>query len=207
MRNLNHSFLQSALVCGLLFLFSCTNENATQQIVPVENSKAVAEHLAGPFPFYKNIEIRPGLNFEVVSWGKGVDSLGGYLVLMSDSTRNNFKSLSDERQGIITDAWNMDLDNDGNPEIYVQVKSKTNVLDLNVFEYAGGGFNKISFPGLGSSLKKNYAGNDEFTIKKGDLFRSFPMVNPSDSTIKPGTIKTVQYRLSGNSFSISEVKE
>lgn len=205
MKNLNYKMVNSALIGGLLFLFSCTNN--PEQIVPLNNSKVVAEHLAGPFPFYKNIVIRPGLNFEVVSWGKGLDSIGGYLILMSDSTKNKFKSLSDERNGIVTDAWNMDLDNDGNPEIYVQLKSKTNVLDLNVFEYAGGGFNKISFPGLSSSLKKNYAGNDEFTIKSGDLFRSFPVVNPSDSTIKPGSIKTIQYRLSGNSFSSYEVKE
>ncbi|MCD0490654.1 hypothetical protein LPB86_20620 [Pedobacter sp. MC2016-14] len=205
MKNLNYKMVNSALVGGLLFLFSCTNN--PEQIVPLNNSKVVAEHLAGPFPFYKNIVIRPGLNFEVVSWGKGVDSIGGYLILMSDSTKNKFKSLSDERNGIVTDAWNMDLDNDGNPEIYVQLKSKTNVLDLNVFEYAGGGFNKISFPGLSNSLKKNYAGNDEFTIKSGDLFRSFPVINPSDSTIKPDSIKTIQYRLSGNTFSSSEVKE
>ncbi len=197
---------QSLLLVGLLFLFSCTSDNP-QKIIQLNNTKSAAEHSSGTFPFYKDIAIRPGLNFEVLSWGKGVDSIGGYLVLMSDSTRNNFKSLSDERKGIITDAWNMDLDNDGNPEIYVELKNRKNFFDLNVYEYTGGGFQKISFPGLSSSMKKNYAGNDKFTIKNGDLFRSFPVVNPADSTIKPGTIKTVKYTLSGNSFSMSEVKE
>ena len=60
---------------------------------------------------------------------------------MSDSVKNNYKSETLERNGIITDAWNMDLDNDGNPEIYIQLLSKEHVLDLNVFEFAGGDFN------------------------------------------------------------------
>ena len=161
----------------------------------------------GQFPFYKDIQIRPGLNFEVVSWGKGVDSVGGYLVLLSDSLKNNYKSLSNEREGIITDAWNMDMDNDGNPEIYIELLSQKNVSDLNVFEYSGGSFNKITFPGLSSNMKKIYAGNDKFTIKEGELYRSFPIVNPRDTSEKAGDIKRIKYRLSGNSFSPSEVKE
>ena len=161
----------------------------------------------GQFPFYKDIQIRPGLNFEVVSWGKGVDSVGGYLVLLSDSLKNNYESLSNEREGIITDAWNMDMDNDGNPEIYIELLSQKNVSDLNVFEYSGGSFNKITFPGLSSNMKKIYAGNDKFSIKEGELYRSFPIVNPRDTSEKAGDIKRIRYRLSGNSFSPSEVKE
>ncbi len=56
-------------------------------------------------------------------------------------------------------------------------------------------------------MKKNYVGNDKFTIKNGDLFRSFPVVNPADTAIKPGALKTIVYRLNGNSFSADEVKQ
>ena len=175
---------------------------------PITASKVpVATAAKGQFPFYKDIQIRPGLNFEVVGWGKGVDSVGGYLVLLSDSLKNNYKSLSNEREGIITDAWNMDMDNDGNPEIYIELLSKTNVLDLNVFEYSGGSFNKITFPGLSSNMKKIYAGNDKFSIKEGELYRSFPIVNPRDTSETAGELKVIRYRLSGNNFSPSEVKE
>lgn len=198
--------LKPCLLVSALLLFSCTNDNPEKHI-ELSASKAPAEKQSNPFPFYRNISIRPGLHFEVVSWGKGVDSLGGYLILMSDSTRNDYKSLSNERKGIITDAWNMDLDNDGNPELYIELLSKRNVRDLNVYEYSRGGFQKINFPSLSSSLKKHYAGNDKFMIKNGSLFRTFPMVNPADSTQKPGAIKTLQYKLNGNSFSSSEVKE
>lgn len=197
---------QSLFIAGLLLLAACGDEKAAK-VSAVKPDEAGLKKAAGQFPFYKNIEIRPGINFEVVSWGKGADTVGGYLVLMSDTLRNNYRSLSNEREGVVTDAWNMDLDNDGDPEIYVQLLSDKNRSDLNVFEYSGGNFNKITFPGLSSSLKKNYGGNDRYTIKNGDLFRSFPLVNPQDSTEKTGTLKMVQYRLSGNNFSVSEVKE
>lgn len=170
---------------------------------PVQKEEKVVETKEpNPFSFYKSIEIKPGYYFEVVSWGKGVDSVGGFLILMSDSTKNKYKSISVEREGIITDAWNLDLDNDGNPEIYVQTLVRKNVADVNVYEF-GGDFNKISFPGISSM--KGYKGDDKFFVKNGDLFRSVPVVQ-TDSGKTTTLVKTLKYRLSGNSFSSSEVK-
>jgi hypothetical protein len=205
MKFINYLSRQPFLWSGLLLLASC-NGGSSEKLPGANAVEASAKKQPGQFSFYKNIEIRPGISFEVVSWGKGSDSIGGYLVLRSDTLRNSYKSLSNERDGIITDAWNMDLDNDGDPEIYIELLSKKNVLDLNVYEYSGGSFNKITFPGLSSNLKKNYGGNDKYTIRNGDLFRTFPLVNPKDSTQKAGELKIVQYKLSGNSFSTAEVK-
>jgi len=193
-----YTLLHLLCITGMLFCFACTEDK------PKEVATAPAIASKNPFPFYKDIEVKPGLNFEIVSWGKGVDSIGGYQILMSDSIRNNYRSAAVDRKGIITDAWNMDLDNDGNPELYIQLLSKKNVSDLNVFEYAGSDFNKISFPSLSANQKKGYTGNDKFFIKNGDLFRSFPAKDVADST--KTVTKTYQYRLSGNSFSTSEVK-
>lgn len=192
-----------------LLLFSCGNQQ-TQQISGTATSPdtvAAAKKAPGQFPFYKDIVVKPGLHFEVVSWGKGVDSIGGYLILMTDSVKNRFNSFSYERKGIITDVWNMDLDNDGNPEIYIELLSKKNVLDLNVLEYSGGEFRKISFPPLSSNAKKTYGGNDKFFIKNGNLFRSFPVVNSTDTAVKNGTQKILMYQFSGNSFSVADVKQ
>ncbi|MET3113616.1 hypothetical protein AAKU52_001344 [Pedobacter sp. CG_S7] len=199
--------LKPLLLAGsLLFLLSCADENSPKAVSQGSNQPEVKEQV-NPFPFYKNITVRPGFNFEVLSWGKGVDTLGGYLILMSDSAKNDFKSLSNERNGIITDAWNMDLDNDGNPELYIEFLSKQNVRDLNVYEYSRNVFQKINFPSLSSRIKKNYGGKDKFFIKNGDLFRSFPIVNTEDTTQKTGALKILQYKLSGNSFSVDEVKD
>ncbi|MFP5079827.1 hypothetical protein [Pedobacter sp. JCM 36344] len=203
MRSIKYIFSACGFVAALFLMTSCGDDkgsvNLTQQnVTPVKKDQ---------FPFYKEIQIRPGLNFEVVSWGKGVDSVGGYLVLLSDSLKSNYKSLSNEREGVVTDAWNMDMDNDGNPEIYIELLSRKNVSDLHVFEYSGGSFNKITFPGLSNNMKKIYDGNDKFTIKEGELYRSFPIVNPRDTSEKAGDLKLIKYRLSGNNFSPSEVKE
>jgi len=196
-------FLKPFLLAGsLLFLLSCAQDTPPKDVAP---GGSVTEVQANPFPFYKDISVRPGLNFEVLSWGKGVDSVGGYLILMTDSAKNDFKSVSNEREGIITDAWNMDLDNDGNPEVYIELKSNKDMLDLNVFEYSRNGFQKITFPGLSSSLKKIYQGKDKFFMKNGDLFRSFQVVNAEDTTQK-AAVKTLQYKLNGNSFSVDEVE-
>jgi hypothetical protein len=204
MKLMKYLIKQPLLFVGLLLLASCSDSSKKDEAV--KQNEPVAAKQKGQFVFYKDIAIRPGINFEVVSWGKGVDSVGGYLILMSDSLKSNYKSFSNERSGIITDAWNMDLDNDGNPEIYIELLSKKNVLDLNVFEYSDGNFNKITFPALSDRAKKTYAGNDKFVIKNGDLFRTYPIVNSKDTTEKDGTLKTLQYRLSGNSFSISEIE-
>ncbi len=205
MKHTNSILRQSALFLGLLSLFSCTND-ASEMKKPAADSK-VSKASSMPFPFYKELTVTPGFGFEVLSWGKGVDSIGGYLILMSDSARNNYKSFAVEREGVITDAWNMDLDNDGNPEIYVELKSEQDKSDLNVFEYSRGNFQKISFPGLPSKLKKLYDGSDKYFIKEGELFRSFPVANPQDTTEKAGDIKVVRYTLRSNQFSTSEIEK
>jgi len=186
---------------AIVFVAACTSDGKpTETPVVAATTKTV-----NPFRFYKSIEIKQGYHFEVVSWGKGVDTVGGYILLMSDSLKNNFRSLNAERNGIITDAWNMDLDNDGNPELYLQYLVRKNVNDLNVYEFVNNSFDKISFPGLSSDMKKGYEGNDKFFIKNGDLFRSVPIVS-IDSGKTTTLVKTLKYRLSGNSFSVSEVK-
>lgn len=207
MKEITNFIKHSLLFSGLFLVFSCSNNNKEKTPSVKPGVVVAAKASGGAFPFYKDINVKPGLNFEVVSWGKGVDSIGGYLILMSDSVRNNYNSFSAERKGIMTDAWNMDMDNDGNPEIYIELLSKKNVRDLNVYEYSGGDFRKITFPPLSSKTKKSYAGNDKFLIRNGDLFRSFPVVDSKDTTIKAGAAKILQYRLNGNSFSVDEVKE
>lgn len=197
--------LINALKIGFLtlvtsvFIVACTNDEKQTEQAKATSTVATVN----PFPFYKAIEIKPGFNFEVVSWGKGVDSLGGYLLLMSDSIKNNYKSIAIERKGIITDAWNMDLDNDGNPELYVQFVVRKNVNDVNVYEFANNSFDKISFPGLNSL--KGYEGNDQLFVKEGELYRTVPIVN-IDSGKTTTLVKTLKYNLKGNSFSTSEVK-
>ncbi|MFA4868354.1 MAG: hypothetical protein WC623_09160 [Pedobacter sp.] len=207
MKKMINVIKHSLLFAGVILMASCGNNNEKKVAIEKPVATLADSKAGGQFTFYKDINVKPGLNFEIVSWGKGVDSIGGYLILMSDSVKNKYNSFSAERKGIITDAWNMDMDNDGNPEIYIELLSKKNVLDLNVYEYSGGDFRKINFPPLSSNTKKDYAGNDKFLIKDGNLFRSFPLVNAKDTSIKAGDVKMLVYQLNGNSFNVNEVKQ
>lgn len=191
------------MILGLFFV-SCGGNDAPQKTTatPAE-SKSVKQ--TAPFTFYKDISVRPGLNFEVFSWGKGIDSIGGYMVLMSDTAKQVYKSLSNEREGILADAWNMDMDNDGNPEVYMELLIDNQVRsDLHVYEYANGSFNKITFPGLSSRLKKNYGGKDKFSIRDGELYRMYNLSGELEDGQQAKGTKTLHYSLSGNSFSVSE---
>lgn len=196
---------QTFFFFGLFLLCSCGGDTEQKDANSKPPLVTKADKAELPFSFYKDISVRPGLNLEVVSWGKGVDSIGGYTIFLSDSDKQTYRSLSNEREGILSDAWNMDLDNDGNPEIYLEFLIDNKVRsDLHVYEYANGNFNKITFPGLSAKLKKNYAGKDKFSIKEGDLYRSYPLAGTLENGEKAAGTMTLHYRLSGNTFSVSE---
>lgn len=182
-------------------MLGCTNNNESS-VQPLSTETKTVQ--PNPFSFYKDIELKPGYHFEVLSWGKGVDTIGGLQLLMSDSLKNNYKSMAAEREGIITDAWNLDLDNDGDPEIYVQTLVHKNVTDVQVYEFRDNGFSKISFPEI--SEMDGYEGNDKFFVKNGDLFRQVPLVAVDSAGKSVTVVKTFEYKLNGNSFSKSEVK-
>jgi hypothetical protein len=62
----------SLFIAVALYLGACTADEKPSSVTKAQTTvKSV-----NPFPFYKNIEIKPGYHFEVVSWGKGVDTLG-----------------------------------------------------------------------------------------------------------------------------------
>ncbi|MCJ0743472.1 hypothetical protein [Pedobacter montanisoli] len=198
MKNLIKGIFSICLILSILA--ACKNkiqiDDQQKQVVSQKSQKDL-------FGFYKDLELKPGYHFEVLSWGKGVDSIGAYSILMSDSVKKNFKSVSAEREGILTDAWNMDMDNDGNPEIYLQVSVKKNEADLYVYEFAGNSFNKISF--RGTSSIKGYNGNDKFFIKEGDLYRTVNVLQKEDGK-EQNITKTYRYTLSSNTFSMKENK-
>ncbi len=185
-------------------VFSCSSEEKKEANAGTKDS-LVQTTSSSPFGFYKQIEVKPGFYFEVVSWGRGVDTLGGFLILMSDSLKNTYRSVAAERNGLLRDAWNMDMDNDGNPEIYVQYVVRGNVNDLHVYEYSPLGFDKISFPGLSAEMKKKSRGNDEFYMKEGSLYRKVALL-PADSLDKTPPVKTLRYRLEGKRFAVEEIK-
>ena len=196
----------AALLLGSSLLISCTNEPEVKE----EPKKVEPKRVMAPFRFHKAIEVKPGLTLDVVSWGRGSDSVGGYLVLRSDSTKMKYSSISGELDGAIVDVWDMDLDSDGNPELYIHSRGEGegSYLNMYVHEYGDNGSERrIMFPGLSSSAKRGYKGDDSVYIKEGKLMREFPVIDEADSLAKKKMIKRFEYSLSGNSFQVREVEE
>ena len=189
-----------------VFMISCEQQKEKVVIKKPEPTKIME-----PFRFHKAIEVKPGLTLDIVSWGRGSDSIGGYLILRSDSSRLSYRSVSGELKGKVVDAWNMDLDTDGNPELYIQAKSesKDNYLHMYVYEFnANGNSQQIRFPELSSSLKEGYQGKDSLYLREGKLIREFPVISSQDTSSTAGpSIRKIEYSIRDNSLQFKEIKE
>jgi hypothetical protein len=193
-------------LCLSSLLISC-GEEEKQNVAVKQEVKKIQE----PFRFHKAIEVKPGLTLDIVSWGRGSDSIGGYLILRSDSTRLSYRSVSGELKGKVADAWNMDLDTDGNPELYIQSVGleKDSYLNMYIYEYGEGGSNQqIRFPDLNSSMKEGYRGGDSLYVNDGKLYREFPFFSTKDSSSAPKPkSRKLEYTLKNNSLQFKEIKE
>ncbi|WP_407431130.1 hypothetical protein [Arcticibacter sp.] len=190
-----------------LAIISSCNTDGEKKEVKSETRVVLPE----PFRAHKVVEVRPGLTFDILSWGRGSQQSGAFIILRSDSSTIKYRSVSGELEGKITDAWNMDMDSDGNPEIFIQAISGDadgNLL-MYVYEFSdNGSAREIRFPDLTSATTKQYRGKDSVYVKEGSLFREFPLFESSDTSgVKAIGRKKLEYLLRGNSFSVKEHKE
>ena len=194
-------------VFSLILLTACTQNQPKEVQKNIETKVELPE----VFKFHKAIEVKPGLTFDVVSWGRGSEFSGAYLILRSDSTKLKYRSTSGELEGLVTDAWNMDLDSDGNPEIFIQAKGEDKGENLIIYVYEfndSGSAQELRFPQLTSSTKRAYRGKDSVYIKEGNLYREFPTYEEADTAaLNPTGKKLLEYKLRGSSFSVNEIKE
>lgn len=190
-----------------LSLAACTTEETPKKV----ETTIVQSKLPQPFRFHKAIEVKPGLTFDVLSWGRGSQYTGAYMILRSDSAKAAYKSINAELEGEIKDVWNMDMDSDGNPEIFIHAAGmeKENFLKMYVYEFTeGGSQQQLRFPDLTSSTKKQYRGKDSVYVKDGELFREIPLFEEADTAgVNAVGKKLLQYSLRGNNFNVKEIKD
>jgi hypothetical protein len=194
----NH-FSISLLLLGTVLIAACGGE---EPLISAPK-KGV---LVSPFRFHRSLEVKPGLIFDVLTWGRGKDSTSALLILRSDSTHQKFEALNTDLVGKPLDVWDMDLDTDGNPELAVQVLLSTGLNDLYIYEFdASGTGSAIRFPAFSDKAKAGFKGKDSIYIKEGELRRDFLYQEPAttEKTIK----RTLAYRLRNNSFQLSEITE
>lgn len=203
--------IQVAAAIGLTAcLFnSCSSPDKNPDLV---EKKATPAKITAPFRFHKAVEVKPGLTLDVVSWGRGSGSAGAYLILRSDSTNLEYRSISGELDGKIIDVWNMDMDSDGNTELFIQARGEGegSHLTMYVYEFADNGSSrKINFPELGSSTKKGYKGGDSLYVRDDKLFREFPVINSNNKAESKAaeSKKVLEYGLRNNNLTVNVVEQ
>lgn len=197
------AFAMSALMAG------CGRQEIKTPAAPTAPKKP---GLMAPFRFHKLIEVSPGQSYDVLSWGRGAEEAGSFMILHSDSSAIKYTTTTGDLDGAIIDVYNSDMDVDGNPEILIQAKSKdtTNYTSIYAFEFNDNNSkaNKLDFPKLTSSQRKGYRGNDNFYIRDGKLMREFPIFNGTGKEAKPsGAKRQLEYGLRGNEFTVKQLSK
>lgn len=199
-------FYLLATIC-IMLIISCNNEEKPAIVTATVPKKPV---IMDPFRFHKMIEVSPGQDYDILSWGRGSKNVGAFMVLHSDSAAAKYTTTTGDLDGTIVDVYNSDMDLDGNPEIIIQAKGKdsTNFATIYAFEFTGGKANKLDFPKLTKSQRKGYRGDDNFYIKDGILMREFPIYDSNENEAKPtGQKRQLQYGLRDNSFTVKQLSK
>jgi hypothetical protein len=196
------------LLLGYAALAAGCSNSAQDNKADVAPKAVQAPKVMAPFRFHKTIEVSPGQFYDVLSWGRGSETLGAFQILRSDSAGMKYTTTTGDLEGRIMDVLNADMDTDGNPELFIhtQATDSTHAAQVFAFEYNDDNARKIDFPRLTRSQRKGYRGNDNFFVKDGNLMREFNVYDESDSLAKnPIQKRLIEYNLRGNSLSANQV--
>ena len=112
------------------------------------------------------------------------------------------RDASFEIKGILKGAAVDDFNNDGFPDLVLQVyKGKDTEMGsiIAIASEKNESIRPIYFPDIldDAKLRSGYRGNDKFVLIEGTLMRSFPVFDTSDSSaVKPlGILRHIQYRV------------
>lgn len=190
-----------AILCG------CGGDDKKAETTVKKTAKPA---MPAPFRYHKHVEVAPGNDFDVYSWGRGAKDVGALLILHSDSAGMKYTTTTGDLEGSIVDVYNADMDSDGNPELLVQADAKdtTNFVNIYSFEFNGNDARKLDFPKLTKKQRRGYQGKDNFYIKEGKFIREFPIYESDSIGAKAtGAKRVFEYGLRGNSFTVDQLSK
>jgi hypothetical protein len=194
------------MLTGLLLITGCDEKKPATPVLEAPKTPT----LTAPFRYHKLIEVSPGQDYDILSWGRGDTTKGSFEILHSDSAAKKYTTTTGDLDGKIIEAYNSDMDLDGNPEILIQTKGKdtVNYVNMLAFEFTNGKAQKLDFPKLTTTQKQGYRGHDNFYVKDGVLMREFPLFDGNGKDAKLTTQKRLlQYGLRQNSFTVKQVSK
>jgi len=193
------------MIVAMAFIFGCSQDQPKNLAA---TTAPKAPEVMAPFRFHKMIEVAPGQDFDVLSWGRGSNTSGSLLILRSDSAGKKYTTTTGDLEGAITDVFNSDMDVDGNPELLIEAKAKDTIAYTTIYayEFNADKANKLDFPKLTTTQKTGYRGADNFYMKDGKLIREFPLFDGNTSTAKAtGKKRVLQYNLKANSLTVKDL--
>jgi hypothetical protein len=191
--------------CGALAA-GCGNADKPAAVAPAVQKPAVMQ----PFRYHKLIEVSPGQDFDILSWGRGASTVGSFAILHSDSAATKYTTTTGDLDGTIVDVFNTDLDLDGNPEILIQTKGKDSLGAANIyaFEFVNSRADRLEFPKLNQSQRQGYRGDDNFYMKDDKFIREFPIYSGTGkSAKKTGQKRQLEYGIRDNSFTVKQLSK
>ena len=163
--------------------------------------------------FHKSLPWK-NFNFDISTTGEGSIQ---QLEIQSYGLKNDNKKITEEIEGIVTNAEIEDLNSDGFPEILIYITSAGSGSYGNVIGYSvnnGKSLSEIYFPPVSGNSKANkgYMGHDKFNIVEKNLTQTFKTYNVADKNSNPtGNIRQIQYKLtdgeSSRKFVVDNIKE
>lgn len=196
-----------AVLPCLVLLWGCGG-NDKKNASPAK--KPAKPALQAPFRYHKHVEVAPGNDFDVYSWGRGAKDVGSLLILHSDSADMKYTTTTGDLEGSVVDVYNTDMDSDGNPELLVQADAKDTINFVNIysFEFNGNDARKLDFPKLTKKQRKGYQGKDNFYVKEGKFIREFPIYESDSTGAKlTGAKRVFEYGLRGNNFTVEQLSK
>jgi hypothetical protein len=150
-----------------------------------------------PSGFESKTWMYKGCRIHVVLGKREKSAIGTYLVTVVAPSGKR-ATIRADRDGTLVDAWASDLDRDGKFEVVVSTRSAGggNYGKVGIFSWTGADLKRKSVPELNASQLKGYMGQDQFSVSRNSLYRSYPIfVQKSNDPARKTGMRTLRLNL------------
>ncbi len=164
-------------------------------------SIAVLSLLLGSFTatlaFDSKTWMHKGCKVHISVGAREASAIGSYLVTVAAPTGKR-DTVRVDRDGALVGAWATDIDGDGKFEVIVATRSVAggNYGRISIHSWTGSSLKPRTVPELSRNFLGGYRGQDQFSVARNNLYRSFPtFVQTGSGTPKKVGNRTLRLNL------------